>query len=171
MPLLEAVGTLNADNRTQQTIGGTTTSFAYNAANQLCGPSCSSPTYSYDGNGKLTSSSSPASSFTYNTANQTTAITAAGTTLSAIGYADVGQAERTAVTSGSTTTHFLSGPLGLDKSSTSAGSTYVVRDSAGNVLGFVDTGGNHWYGHPVHLVGVHTSRCRFRVAAVDGFRR
>lgn len=112
---------------------------------------CASPptgatTYAFDGNGNLASSANPTSTFTYNTgANQTTAITDNTVTLSAMAYADVGQTERTSLTQGANTTSLLSTPLGVDKSTTGSASAYVVRDPHGNLVGYLDASGTHWY--------------------------
>jgi RHS repeat-associated protein len=143
-------------NRTSQTVAGTSTWMAYNAANELCwksttsGTACATPptgatTYTFDNVGNLSTSATPTSSYTYNTKNQTTAITNNGVTLSAMAYADLGQTERTSVTQGANTSTLLSSPLGVDKTTTGATSTYVVRDPDGHLIGYKDGAGNHWY--------------------------
>ena len=145
-----------AGNRTQQTVGATTTYLAYNGANELCwkstsaGNSCSSPpigaaTWSFDGNGNLSAGTSPSESFGYDAQNQTTAITARGVTLTAVTYAEIDQSERTSVTNGSSTSSYLSSPLGLDASSDSSGSTHTIRDPWGGLIGYLDAAGRNWY--------------------------
>jgi len=96
--------------------------------------------YSYDGNGNLTASST-GGSFSYNAKNQTTAVTWGGQTLSGMAYAATDQSERTAA--GSTT--YDSSPLGLQISRTSSQSTYFLRDGKGNLIGERTPDGSHWY--------------------------
>ena len=150
-----------AGNRTQSTIGGVITNYRYNAANQLCwsgtatGSSCSTvPTgdtnyQPFDGDGQLVHAVIPSPAFTstwaYNSANQTTDITTPSGSTTNMTYADVGQAERTSFTVGSTTTNLLTGPLGIDRITTGGAAAYVVRDPHGNLIGYVDSSGNHWY--------------------------
>ena len=154
-----AYGYDSAGNRQWSVIGTTTSYYGYDADNRICwakvtasspGTACSpapsgSTTYSFDGAGDLNSSASPTSSFTYNSKGQSTAITDNAVAMSSMSYADVGQSERTASTVSGSTTNYLSSPLGLDRSTTGASSTYVVRDPAGNPIGFKDGTGNHSY--------------------------
>jgi RHS repeat-associated protein len=138
-------------NRTRQTAGSTTTSYAYNAANEICwaysgssSNACSSAptgavTYSFDANGNETASSS-SDSLSYNSKNQTTSITHGGTTLSGLTYADAAQTQRTVAGS----TEFANTPLGVQVSTTSGTSTYYTHDSNGNLLG-ERLGSAHWY--------------------------
>ena len=118
-------------NRTQQTIGSTTTKYAYNAANQLCAtvttgtPTCPSANWTYDGNGNLTHNPS-ITSLVYNAKNQNTSRTQSGTTTN-FTYADTGQAERTI----SGTTAQISDILGLASES----NVRYLRDPSGTVLG------------------------------------
>ena len=117
-------------NITSSSAASTTTSFAYNGANELCwayigssSNSCSSPpsgatTYIFDANGNETANSAGAS-FGYNPKNQTTSITYGGSTLSPLTYTGTDQTQRTAA--GSTT--FDSGPSGVQVSTISGSST------------------------------------------------
>jgi RHS repeat-associated protein len=144
-----------AGNRTQAVLSGTTYNYFYDSADRICwrstttSASCTAPAgatvYTSDPNGNLQTTTNPTGSFTYNTKGQTTDITAGGVTLSAMAYADVGQSERTSSTQSGSATTFLSSPLGLDKATTGANSTYTVRDSDGNLIGFKDSAGAHWY--------------------------
>jgi len=138
-------------NRTSQTAGSTTTSYAYNAANELCwaytgssSNACSTAptgavTYTFDANGNETASSS-SDSLSYNSKNQTTSITYGGTTLSSLTYADAAQTQRTVAGS----TEYANTPLGVQVSTISGTSTYYIRDAKGNLLG-ERIGSNHWY--------------------------
>jgi RHS repeat-associated protein len=138
-------------NRTSQTAGSTTTSYAYNAANEICwvytgssSNACSSAptgsvTYSFDANGNETASSS-SDSLSYNSKNQTTSITHGGTTLSSLTYADAAQTQRTVAGS----TEYANTPLGVQVSTISGTSTYYTHDSNGNLLG-ERLGSAHWY--------------------------
>jgi RHS repeat-associated protein len=121
---------------------GTTTSYAYNAADELCATatsgsaSCSSPNFSYDTDGNLTTS--PAfSSILYNNKNQTNSRTPTGGSATSYSYADADQTER--VTIG--TLNLAVSPLGLAATSTP---TYFTRDNQGGLLGD-RTSGNHYY--------------------------
>jgi RHS repeat-associated protein len=129
-------------NLLTKTAGSASTTYAYNAADQLCwaysGTStngCSSApigatTYSFDLDGNLTESSTGAS-FSYNAKNQTTSITYGGAALSNLAYTDQGQQNR--ISAGSTT--FDNNMAGTAISTTSGTSTYYLRDDQGNVLG------------------------------------
>ncbi|HET9732200.1 MAG TPA: DNRLRE domain-containing protein [Acidimicrobiales bacterium] len=145
-----------AGNRTQQTVAGTTSYFMSNPDNQLCWKaaattsSCSTiptgaTTYTYDNNGNLASTANPTASYSYNNQNQTTATTDNGVSLSSMAYADLGQTQRTSYTQGTTTTTLLNTPLGVDKISTGANTAYTIRDPYGNLIGYKDASGNHWY--------------------------
>ena len=138
-------------NMLTKTAGLTTTTYAYNAGDELCwaytGTSsngCSSApsgatTYSFDSDGNETASSAGAS-FSYNTKNQTTAITYGGTTLSGLAYTGQGQDNR--ISAGSTT--FDNSENGTAISTTSGSSTYYLYDNQGDVLG-ERIGSNHYY--------------------------
>ena len=141
-----------AGNITSRTVGSSTTSYAYNAANELCWASsgasnndCTSPpagatTYSFDADGNETGSSAGAS-FAYNAKNQTTAVTYGGTTVTGLTYSDSGQSQRT--TSGSTT--FANGPAGEQISTTGGSRTYFTRDSHGHLIGERIGSSNYYY--------------------------
>jgi RHS repeat-associated protein len=138
-------------NMTSKTVGGTPTSFRYNAANELCwavsgltSNTCAAApvgatTYSYDANGNEIGSSSGAA-FTYNTKNQTTAITHGGVALSPLTYSGADQTLR--ITAGSTT--FNNGPPGLQVSTVGGMSTYYLRDAQGRLIG-ERIGSNRYY--------------------------
>ena len=138
-------------NVVRKTAGAVTTSYAYNAANELCwsylgtsSNTCSSAptgatTYSFDADGNETGSST-GGSFAYNPKNQTTAITYGGATLSGLNYSGEGQAIRTAAGS----TNFDSGPYGLQLAGTGGSNTYYLRDNAGTLIG-ERIGVNHYY--------------------------
>lgn len=138
-------------NMTRKTAGAVNTSYAYNAANELCwaysgssSNSCSSAptgatTYTFDANGNETGNSLGAA-FTYNPKNQTTGIAYGGTNLSPLTYSGTEQTQRTGA--GSTT--FNNGPSGVQVSTTSAASTYYLRDNHGNLIG-ERIGSNHYY--------------------------
>lgn len=141
----------SSGNMTSKTAGSTTTSYAYNAVNELCwaytgssSNSClSAPTgattYTFDSNGNETGSSS-SDSLSYNSKNQSTSITHGGTTLSSLAYSGGDQTNRT--TAGSTT--FGNGPSGTQIATTSGSSTYYLRDSLGDLIG-EKIGNNHYY--------------------------
>ncbi|MGA8015886.1 MAG: RHS repeat-associated core domain-containing protein [Candidatus Dormiibacterota bacterium] len=134
-----------------KTAGSTTTTYAYNAGDELCwaytGTSsngCSSApsgatTYSFDADGNETGSSAGAS-FSYNTKNQTTSITYGGTTLSGLAYTDQGQGNR--ISAGSIT--FDNSAVGTTISTTSGTSSHYLYDNQGNVLG-ERFGSTHYY--------------------------
>jgi RHS repeat-associated protein len=138
-------------NLTSRVAGAATTSYAYNAASELCwayvgssSNSCSSPptgstTYTFDSNGNETGSSA-GGSFSYNPKNQTTAITYGGATLSPLTYSGCCQTERTSAGS----TNFNSGPYGVQISTTGGSSTYTLRDNQGGLIG-ERIGSAHFY--------------------------
>jgi RHS repeat-associated protein len=138
-------------NMTRKTAGSSTTSYAFNAANELCwafsgtsNNSCSSvPTgataFTFDANGNQTGDSS-GGAFTYNPKNQTTAITYGGATVSPLTYSGTGQNQRTGA--GSTT--FANGPSGVQLSTSSGSSAYYLRDNKGKLIG-ERVGSNHYY--------------------------
>jgi RHS repeat-associated protein len=127
-------------NRLKKTSGGTTTNYAYNADNELCQvttgtASCSTPNYTYDGNGNTTST--PAiSSLVYNAKDQNTSRTFSGSTTN-FAFADADQTER--VTAGST--NFATSPLGLSADSTGV---YYTRDTDGGLIGQQSGGANYY---------------------------
>jgi RHS repeat-associated protein len=114
-------------NRLTKAVGGTTTHYAYNAADELCAastgtPSCASPTYGYDANGNEVSS--PAiTALTYTPLNQTSAWTVAGTTTTST-YADADSAERVSLGTGA----FATSELGIaEDSALAAGPWWYTR--------------------------------------------
>lgn len=126
-------------NRTSQTVNGTVTHYAYNAADQLCwsaptaGACGSAPTgattYTYDPTGNETSVSGRRT-MAYNAKAQTTSVTPAGAAALPMAYADADQSER--VSAGGTA--FTSSPLGVGLSKTGTASTYYTRDDQGNLV-------------------------------------
>ncbi|MDQ3915516.1 MAG: DUF6531 domain-containing protein [Actinomycetota bacterium] len=144
-------------NLTTKKDDGTITSFAYNAANQLCwsfnGSSSASCTaapagatkYIYDGAGNLTSTSA-GFSLVYNARNQTTSMKPPGGTPEAMTYQDADQTRR--ITKGAM--RFGYNVLGLsaqsDKGSGVANTTYFTRDNKGTLVSQRSPGGNtHYY--------------------------
>lgn len=128
-------------NRLSQNINGAVTSYAYNAANELCwkyggssSAACSSPpggsvTYSYDGNGSLTSRSDGLS-LSYNSANFTTTVTPPGGSAMNMAYTGIDQTER--VQAG--TTSFTYDLMGQSQRADSSGTVYDLRDNAGQLI-------------------------------------
>jgi RHS repeat-associated protein len=110
---------------TSKTVNGVTTNYSYNGANELTNAG-----YGYDANGNETQAPS-LSSLVYNSQDQTTSITPAGGSATAMGYAGVGQTERTSRGS----TSYLNARLGIDREVTGATTTYYVADPDGTVLG------------------------------------
>jgi RHS repeat-associated protein len=131
-------------NRTNMVSGATTTSYAYNAADELCasstsgGASCASPNYTWDADGNMTSSPT-ITSLVYNSKNQNTSRTFSGSTAT-FSYADADQTER--VTRGNVTE--ATSPLGLSEENTSFGTFYIVRDNQGNPIGEYHGGTNYF---------------------------
>jgi len=138
-------------NISRRTVGSSTTSYAFNAANELCwaysgssSNSCSSTptgatTYTFDSNGNE-SGSSTGGSFSYNPKNQTTATTYGGSSLGTLTYLGADQAQRTVA--GSTT--FANVSSSAQISTTGGNSTYFLRDNRGNPVG-ERVGSNHYY--------------------------
>jgi hypothetical protein len=134
-----------------RTAGSATTTYAYNAADQLCwvysgssSNACASApsgatTFTFDSNGNETGNSLGAS-LVYNAKNQTTSITYGGTTLGSLAYSDIGQQQR--ISAGSTTFNNEQGNAAI--SSSGGSSTYYLRDNEGNVLG-ERIGSHHYY--------------------------
>jgi RHS repeat-associated protein len=95
-------------NRTSEARPTGTTSYAYNADNELCATSttgtasCASATYTYDHDGNETSNGSR--TLTFDLANHLIATTSGGTTTN---YAYDGDGNRLSATSGGTTTSYL----------------------------------------------------------------
>ena len=138
-----------ASNRKSQTINGAVTSYAYNAANQLCwvfdgtsSAACGSPpggarTFSHDANGNTTGSSNGLG-FAYNARDQTTSFTWPGASPITFAYAGTGQTERTSVAG--TAQHNTT--LGLSRE----GTTSWTRDPRGTLISQRGSGGaRHYY--------------------------
>jgi YD repeat-containing protein len=129
-----------AGNRTQSSVlsSGATTTYSYNAAEELTKTvqGSTTVTYSYDANGNLTSSTD-GNSFTYNKKNQTTAING-----NSYSYSGPDQTERVSVNS---TTDAYSG-LGLSYETNSSGTTSYTRCSCGMLLNVRPaSGGKDYY--------------------------
>ena len=123
-------------NRISEIINGTTTTAAFNAADQLT--SRAGVTYSYDLNGNQTGSSA-GQALAYNAADQTASLKRAGGTALASTYAGANQVER--ATAGSTT--FTNSMLGLTVA-TDAGATAYTRDPAGGLVGIRGTNRSYY---------------------------
>jgi len=155
-------------NRTQTIVNGVTTTYTYNAADQLCwtvtgtsSNACASvpsgaTTYTYDNNGNLTADSNGYAA-TYNAADQTVSTTLPGQTAAAATYLGTGQSTRTTygadtelqngqgtagiVTGGLTTTWVRDDvglPLVQDNSSVKS---YYLQDQLGSTVALVSSTG------------------------------
>lgn len=129
----------NAGNRLTSSVysTGQTTTYSYNAAEELTKSvqGSSTVTYNYDGNGNLTSSSD-GNSFTYNLKNQTRAINSNTYT-----YSGPDQTERVKVNS---TNDAYSG-LGLSYEKTGTSTTYYTRCSCGLLVNERLSSGKYYY--------------------------
>lgn len=116
---------------------GQTTTYSYNAAEELTKTvqGSTTVTYNYDGNGNLTGSSD-GNSFTYNVKNQTTAINSNSYT-----YSGPDQSERVTLNS---TTDAYSG-LGLSYETTGSSTTYYTRCSCGMLVNERLSGSKYYY--------------------------
>jgi RHS repeat-associated protein len=170
-----------AGNRTRQVVnlsgntstGATTTSYAYNAGNQMCWQytgtstnSCGSPpsgatTYTFNQADDETGASSGLA-FAYNNAGQTTSVTPAGGSAKALSYLGGGQDQLiqrgsaslqnsllgvSSQTDSGSTTYYGRTPDGtlVDERTPSARYWYVFGgDTVGSVQGLVDSSGN-WH--------------------------
>jgi RHS repeat-associated protein len=127
-----------ASKLTKRIVNASTTTYGYNAANELCwvfaGTAASNTctptpsgatTFTHDANGNMTSDSSGLA-LAYNIKDQTTSYTPPGGTTTSFAYAGPNQTERTAL--GGTTQHNTT--LGL----TREGSTEWTRTPAGSLI-------------------------------------
>ncbi len=160
----------NAGNRTKKTDPNGTTSYAYDAANQLCwraaadvtSPACGSPptgavSYTHDANGNLTDSSESLQ-LRYDVANQTKSIKLPSWTWPIeFAYAGEGQKERTRKgdigfdttvlglereTQGTTATRYVHDPKGTLVARRSGGTRhYYLRDQLGSIVALTDASG------------------------------
>jgi len=153
-----------ASNRKSQTVNGATTSYGYNAANELCwlygGSStnaCGSPpsgatTFTHDANGNMTADTTGLA-LAYNIKDQTTSYTPPGGTTTAFTYAGPDQTERTSL--GATTQHntllgltregsteWTRTPTGTLVSHNASGTRrYFLTDRLGSIVALTDSGG------------------------------
>jgi RHS repeat-associated protein len=123
-------------NMLTKVVGGTTTYYTYNAANQLCrsgssAGACPSPaTFTYDANGNMTADGS-GTAFAYNSKDQTSSITPSGGSAVNMSYTDRLQTER--VEAGSD--DFTYDVLGLRSRKIGSDTTYYVRTNTGQLVG------------------------------------
>jgi RHS repeat-associated protein len=125
-------------NRLTETLGASTTTSSYNAANQLTASGAT--TYAYDANGNNTSSSS-GRAMAYNAANQTVSITPPGGSAIPMAYAGPTQDQR--IRAGATT--FRNNLLGVAGETTGTASTYYSRDNRGALLSERTPAGTFYY--------------------------
>jgi RHS repeat-associated protein len=151
-------------NRTKQIVNGATTSYGYNAANELCwlyagtsANACGSPpsgatTFTHDANGNMTADSTGLA-LAYNIKDQTTSYTPPGGTATSFGYAGPDQTERTSL--GGTTQHntllgltregsteWTRNPEGALISHNASGTRrYYLTDRLGSIVGLTDSSG------------------------------
>lgn len=118
-------------NRTSQTVNGSTTTYSYNASNQLINSG-----FAYDANGNELNRGG-GMTLSYNAKDQTSSITPPSSSAINMTYTGRGQAQRVGAGS-STYTYNLLG-LGTE------GSTAYTRDSAGVLIGERTAGGNYYY--------------------------
>jgi len=142
-----------AGNRTSATNGAATTSYAYNAANQLCwkadiasSAACAAPpsgalSYTYDPEGNLTAANNGAA-FTYNPRNQTASIRDSGAATTAQGYGGTGQDEL--LSSGPRS--FQNNQLGIGiQDGSQYGRVDIIREPNGRLFSTKEAGRRHYY--------------------------
>ena len=145
-----------AGNITSRVINGTTSTYGYNADNEMT--SAPAGTYSYDADGNQISNSAGLK-LAYNAKNQTTSITPAGQSATALTYLGAGQATLTAIGAATQEPDVLGVGYRTDSTGTTyytqdnnsdllserlpgGGYDYYVPDSQGSVLAVTDTNGN-----------------------------
>jgi RHS repeat-associated protein len=134
--------------------GSATTTFTYNAANELCwslnnastngcskAPRTGATTYSYDAGGNQTTDSGNSLAFAYNGLNQTTSVTPNGGTALTFSYRSSGQSSR----AGAGGAAFTDNSLGLGSSTTGGNTTYYTRDTSGRLISERTPGGSYYY--------------------------
>jgi len=124
-------------NLTSKTVNGVTTTFSYNAANELT--SGAGLTYTYDADGNLTGRSDGLS-LTYDSGSFTVSMTPPGGTAISMAYTGPDQTER--VQAGPST--FVNDHEGLSQRTTSGSTTYEVRDPSGALLAERQPSGNYY---------------------------
>ena len=142
-----------AGNRTTATNGAATTSYAYNAANQLCwkidsasANNCTSPpagalTYGYDPEGNLTGASNT-SALTYNARNQTATIRDTANNTDTHTYAGTGQEDL--LSSGARS--FQNNQLGFGvQDGGQYGRMDVIREPNGRLFSTLEAGRRHYF--------------------------
>jgi RHS repeat-associated protein len=144
-------------NMTTKTIGGVTTSYGYNTANELTTVN-GATAYSYDSEGNATTSPS-LSALTYNAKNQTSSTTPLGGSAIAMTYSGPTQGLRvgaggtsytnsllfglTSETTGTATTSYIRTPGGdlTERRSSSGSYYYYLYDGLGSVVAVIDSSG------------------------------
>ena len=131
-----------AGNITSRVVNGTTTSLAYNEANQI-----KTTGFTYDADGNQTAKPNPAgASFAYNQREQTTSITPTGGSAQSFTYLGPGQATAVAANGGI----YTSSLLGISSQGTGCLLTlctmsYYTRDVQGALLAERLSGGTYYY--------------------------
>lgn len=118
-----------AGNRTSQTVNSATTTYQYNALDQLT--SAGAVTYLYNGRGDMTkiTNGSNITNYTYNAADQLTNVTATGVNATYVYNAD---GKRVKQTLGSTVTNYL-----WDEASAYGDVVYEYNSSGGALASYV----------------------------------